>query len=306
MGIDQRMQQWLENSRQRFFESDYKELDKELTPEGRTEWNSIYASYRSGALLHGTVIGVEKIAAPSMDSAGGVGDGPDEITCIVVVPYRVKILIPEPLIWWPGEERESFLLNHMGGANVDFVIIAVDRLNEFAIASRVRAMDRRRWQMTMVERLQAGDITSCEILSVGPGLLTMSCHGFDYTVTQSGLSYSCLGDLRSVYRPGQRLKAKVIAVDEGNLEISVKDAAPDPYIGAEYRHPVGSTRLATIISKYKGGVFARLTDGCTVVCRYARQFEDSQFRPEDIVNVEITSYMDGRKWLRGKIKGKIG
>ena len=36
MGIDQRMQQWLESSRQKFFESDYKELDKELTPEGGT------------------------------------------------------------------------------------------------------------------------------------------------------------------------------------------------------------------------------------------------------------------------------
>ena len=35
------------------------ELDKNLSEEERREWNSIYASYRAGSLLTGTVSGME-------------------------------------------------------------------------------------------------------------------------------------------------------------------------------------------------------------------------------------------------------
>ena len=35
------------------------ELDKDLSEEERREWNSIYASYRGGSLLTGTVSGLE-------------------------------------------------------------------------------------------------------------------------------------------------------------------------------------------------------------------------------------------------------
>ena len=65
---------------------------------------------------------------------------------MIVLPYRVKILIPEPFFWWPGEERETFVLNSMAGANVDFVIIAVDRPAGCAVASRTMALSRRRWE----------------------------------------------------------------------------------------------------------------------------------------------------------------
>jgi len=38
------------------------ELDKKLSLEERKEWDSIYASYRAGSLLSGTVTGVDSYA----------------------------------------------------------------------------------------------------------------------------------------------------------------------------------------------------------------------------------------------------
>ena len=64
--------------------------------------------------------------------------------------------------------------------------------------------------------------------------------------------------------------------------------------------------MASITSKYAGGVFVRLDDGCTAVCRYARHFSDDQFHPGDTVKVEIVSYSDDKQWMLAKIKGKIG
>lgn len=225
---------------------------------------------------------------------------------MIVLPYRVKILIPEPFFWWQGEERESFVLQNMAGANVDFVIIAVDRMGGCAIASRTMALSRRRWEAKEIAHLEQDSIVDCDVLSVGPSRLTLSCYGYDDTLTQIGLSYSYLGDLRDTYRPGQVLRAKVLSFTEEQLEVSVKAAAPNPYEGARQRHPPGSIRMASITSKYAGGVFVRLDDGCTAVCRYARHFSDDQFQPGDMVKVEIVSYSDDKQWMLAKIKGKIG
>ena len=98
----------------------------------------------------------------------------------------------------------------------------------------------------------------------------------------------------------------MLSFTDERLEVSVKAAAPNPYDGARQRHPPGSVRMASITSKYAGGVFVRLDDGCTAVCRYARHFSDDQFHPGDTVKVEIVSYSDDKQWMLAKIKGKIG
>lgn len=307
MDFNEKAKAWLSDARERFFSLDLKELDSTLTPEEQAEWNDIYASFRSGTLMRGKVIGSEQLSLSSDSSAESPDDSDEQaIPCLIILPYRVKILLPEPLFWWPGEERNHFVLNNMGGANVDFVIIAVDRMAGCAMASRVMALTRLRWQAQEIDRLDEGSIVNCDVLSVGPSRLTLSCYGYDETLTAAGLSYSYLGDLRSIYRPGQTIRAKVLFSGAGRLEISVKAAAPNPYEGARQRHPPGSIRTASITNKYAGGVFVRLDDGCTAVCRYARHFADDQFQVGDTVKVEIISHSDDKQWMLAKIKGKLG
>lgn len=307
MDITEKVQEWLEKARERFFALDLRELDESLTPEERAEWDNIYASFRSGSLMRGRIIGMEYMPRPEVYPSSEAADSEGtDMPCMIILPYRVKILIPEPFFWWQGEERESFVLNNMAGANVDFVIIAVDRTAGCAIASRIMALSRRRWEAKEIAHLEEGSIVDCDVLSVGPSRLTLSCYGYDDTLTQIGLSYSYLGDLRNTYCPEQILHAKVLSFTDERLEVSVKAAAPNPYDGARQRHPPGSVRMASITSKYAGGVFVRLDDGCTAVCRYARHFSDDQFHPGDTVKVEIVSYSDDKQWMLAKIKGKIG
>jgi len=49
------------SDRQLFYETKFNELDRDLTPEERQEWNSIYASYRGGSALTGIIIGVDPL-----------------------------------------------------------------------------------------------------------------------------------------------------------------------------------------------------------------------------------------------------
>ena len=47
--------------------------------------------------------------------------------CAVVIAYRVKVLIPETEFWMPGEERPTHVLRNMTGAEIDYMILDVDR-----------------------------------------------------------------------------------------------------------------------------------------------------------------------------------
>ena len=101
MDITEKVQEWLGKARERFFALDLRELDESLTPEERVEWDNIYASFRSGSLMRGRIIGLEHMPRPEAASGSEAADSED-MPCMIVLPYRVKIMIPEPFFWWAG------------------------------------------------------------------------------------------------------------------------------------------------------------------------------------------------------------
>ena len=248
----------LSTSRKAFNATAFSELDRNLSDDEREEWNAIYASFSSRSLLRNTVIGLESIPFPTDDEPEQV------LTCMVVMRHLVKVLISLPLFWI---EPTGINPNSVIGADVDYIIIGVDREGECAIAARSLALEQQRWHALNVQHITEGDVVSVSVLACGPTRITVTACGFDVTMGQQAMSYTYLADMREEYHAGQQLQAKVISVSEDMLALSVRDVGTDPYLNAELRHPVGSSRIATISSKYAGGVFCRLTDGCTVVCR---------------------------------------
>lgn len=128
------------SDREKFFHLDFHKLDRNLSEEERREWNAIYASYRGGSPLSGTVIGVDMFSLNVRSRRTGEVRK-RELSCAIVVPYRVRILIPETEMW-SGEGRPGMSLNHIMGATLSFNIIKVDRENGFALASRKSAISR--------------------------------------------------------------------------------------------------------------------------------------------------------------------
>ena len=60
------------SDRQKFYELKFNRLDRDLTPEERQEWNSIYASYRGRSALTGTIIGVDPFSVQVRNPATGM------------------------------------------------------------------------------------------------------------------------------------------------------------------------------------------------------------------------------------------
>ena len=293
--------------RRSFYDLDFNALDRGLTPEQRQEWNSIYASYRGHSVLTGSIVGADPRVNRFRDRRTGRRVPLDDMYCATVILFRIPILIPAKEMWIKGEEREDFVLRSMGGASIDFVVTQVDREGCFAVASRRMAMQFRRYYFSTQPSLHSiGSRVKCRVLTVGPRRCLVECHGFDISLTQRDMSYTAIPDLRKQYHRGQELDCIVKDYDrrEGRLVISVKETNPNPFDGAELRHPVRSRRQAVIAGKYAGGIFCNLPDGVVVMCSYSFQYDDAAFAIGDRVVVMIQRYDFHKKQIYGKIVAK--
>lgn len=282
------------------------EMDRNLTEQERQEWNDIYASYRSKSVLTGKIIGVDAHAFHVRNRETGQVER-KRMYCAAVISLRVKVLIPETEMWMPGEERPTHVLRNMSGAEIDYVILDVDRENNMAIASRrMGAMIRRRAFDAARGGHEPGERLTCRILTVGPSRCLVECGGRDLTLRYQDISYSSFSDLREKYHPGEKLDCVLKDFDRasGRLTISVKEAAPNPFEGAMTRHPLGCRRQAVISGKYGGGVFCTMPDGTTCLCLYTAQHTDRDFRKGDTVILVIVKYDFERSLIYGRILSK--
>ena len=294
------------SDRQSFYELDFNALDRGLTAEERQEWNSIYASYRGRSALTGTVIGVDPLHISVRNKDTGEMER-KTMYCAIVVPYRVRVVIPDTEMWEQEQARPDFVLQNMVGATIDFIIIKVDRENGVAVASRRLAARSQRYFFAHRPTLsRVGAQVKCRVLSVGPRRCLVECYGHDINLTQRELRYTAIPDLREEYHPGEELDCVVTGFDpeKDDLQISVKATQSNPFDGAEQRHPVGSRRYATIAGKYGGGVFCNLPDGTVCMCNYSYQHEDSDFMVGDTVIVLVQRFEEEKRQMYGKIMSK--
>ena len=294
------------SDRQKFFDLKFNRLDRGLTPEERQEWNSIYASYRGRSALRGTITGIDPLRVNVWNRETEEMER-QTMYCAIVIPYRVRIVIPATEMWDRGWERPDFVLQNMVGSSIDFIVTKVDRESGFAIASRRLALRARRYYFAHRPNLNAvGTRVKCRVMSVGPRRALIECYGHDLNLTQRELRYTAIPDLRDEYHPGQELECvvKVYDPDTDRLEISVKETESNPYEGAEQRHPVGSRRQAMIAGKYGGGVFCNMVDGTVCMCNYSYQHDDSDFAVGDTVILVVQRFDEEKKQMYGKILSK--
>lgn len=289
------------NARQAFYSLDFRTLDRDLSPEQEQEWNAIYASFRSRSILTGTVIGVDDHTFDITEEDGIIQRR--SVRSLVIIGYRVKVMIPETEVWAVGEENPRYAIRGMVGAKVDYVIMSVDRENDCAVASRRMAMTKQR-RHTLQTARAGRDIVTCDVLLVSRKTLMVGCGGFDLVLTQRDLSYTAIADLRGEYKPGMELRARLLDIQDGKPVVSVKEVNPNPFDGADQRHPVGCRRQAVIEGKYVGGVFCRLPDDTTCLCLYSNNHYDAAFETGDTVLVHITEFNYNRKLIYGRIVGK--
>ncbi len=282
------------------------EDNSEEAVKDHTETVSIYASYQSKSVITGNVVGVD------MHEFNIVPEGkrkavPQTMRCLIVIKYRVKVIIPETEVFDVDLGTGYHVLHSMCGANIEYVITNVDRESGFAIGSRKMALERIR-KSPKHNRIKVDSIVDAKILSVGKAMATISYNGYDMALSQKDILYASIPDLREIMKPGDIRKALVKEYSRADrrLVLSLKEAAPHPFDGVETRHPIGSTRIGTIVGKYMGGIFCRLHDGTTnVLCSYITMEYDGDYNIGDSVEIIIRKYNYEKRTVYGKIVRKM-
>lgn len=282
------------------------ELDKELTQPEKDEWNAIYASYRSGSVITGTVAGVDYHEFSTIPK-GKKKSVKESMRCLIVIKYRIKIIIPETEVFIAPVASGGYVLHSMCGADADYVVTYVDREGGFAVASRKKALEK--MQMAIGRRKSlVGKTVDVKVISVGQNVCTVNYSGYDVRLNQRDISYSIVPDLRNTIKPGEVKKAVITEFSAADkiIKLSVKYTMPHPFEGVEIRHPIGSTRIATIVGKYGGGVFCRLYDNVTdVLSAYDALHCDGDFAIGDSVEILIKKFNIEKKLVYGKMLRKM-
>lgn len=255
------------------------EMDRHLTQPEKEEWQAIYASYRSGSVISGSVVGVD-LHEFRVVPEGKKRAVPQTSRCLIVIQYRVKVIIPETEVFLEEFDAGYHVLHSMCGATVEYVVTYIDRESGFAIASRKLALEKTQRAMAR-RRIREGQVVDVKVISVGKNVCTVTYAGYDVMLPQRDVSYSIVPDLRETLYPGMVKKAvvKEFNRDDKVLKLSIKETMPHPFDGIETRHPISSVRIATIVGKYGGGVFCRLYDNVTdVLCSYESMQYDGDYK----------------------------
>lgn len=288
-----------------FNDSNFAELDKELTPEERAEWQAIYASYRSESIIRGEAVGVDFHEFEFIPE-GKKRPVKQNIKCVIVISYRIKIIIPETEMFLNPLFNGKFVYHTLCGSQLDYIVTHIDREGGFAVASRKKALEKLQWVTN--RRSLENRIVNTNVISVGKSSCVINYRGYDVILHQRDISYITINDLREILHSGEQRMAKVkeFSPDDGILKLSIKETMPHPFDGVEIRHPIGAMRIATVVGKYGGGVFCRLYDNSTdVLCSYNTMHYDGDFQIGDRVEIVIRKLNREKRLVYGKMIRKI-
>ena len=169
----------------------------------------------------------------------------------VVYMEGFKILIPasemvdiDPTINNPRpiEEQQRFLLERRINAEIDFIVTEIDEEEQFAVASRKKAMKRRvEEQMLRKDNetgeylIDEGSFVEARIVATFRGSIVVEAFGVESTIPIKELSYARMSDASDSFQVGEWTVIKILKIKRDvenavvSMEASVKQTKPHPF-----------------------------------------------------------------------------
>jgi small subunit ribosomal protein S1 len=156
-------------------------------------------------------------------------------------------------------------LRAMVGKQIMLRVIEVDRRRRRLIFSQLAAI--KEWRTArrskLLKEIEEGQIRRGRIRTIVDFGLFVNLGGMDGLVHVSELSWGRIENPTEVYRPGQRIKVKVLNVDRERqrIALSIKALTPDPWDTVPDRYSIGSLVMGRITHVVDFGVFIELEPG---------------------------------------------
>lgn len=256
------------------------------------DFDMLLASAKSGVILSGKIVGIHS-----------VNEGKSVATWVAEVQYgndMVNVLIPSYELYNydlkkyrdPGEEQKVHnYMADMINAEIDFIVIKVDKPTKTAFASRLAAMQKiarenykKHDSNTEKPRINVGDVVEAKVINIRAHGIIVEIFGADCTIpaskTDNRISWEYVNDCRTIFEYNEIIPVKItdikpITVDKNGteyklyaLKASYKDTQENPLETYWDTVQEGELGMAVITGIAGGSVFCKYKNRFTILCAY--------------------------------------
>lgn len=272
-------------------------------------WQDIYAAFQNQTILKGDIFGVEEYKM-----------GNKKAYALIVMFDKIKGIIPqdESGINYPlnekGEKKVTLsrkeqlsvkkqLLNLVGQSEpVKVTEICRDNNDEMVILSRQAAMK----QLAEItwKKLYEGIIVTGKVRQIGKSNIVFEVGGILTGIPKEELSWGFIVDPWVLVKKGQKLKVKVMEIDNEKhvLKVSPRECLTNPWPECTKRYNKLNLYRGKVTRVIDRAVFVNLEPGVDVYCQHMK-FD--RLEPGDVVVVKIHGIDAKNKSIWGSLTSKI-
>lgn len=114
----------------------------------------------------------------------------------------------------------------------------------------------------LVDKYNLGDVVDGEVTgAVDFGIFVKLEEGLEGLVHISELDWALVENPRDLYRPGDKVKAKITEIKDGKVSLSIKALKPNPWQDAEKKYKSGDRVEGVVIKYNKHGALVSIEEG---------------------------------------------
>lgn len=171
-------------------------------------------------------------------------------------------LKPEHYPRVPDGDKDKIVaeLQELIGQKIEVAIINLDQEEGKLIFSEKTSGNKER--KVIIDKYALGDIIEGEVTgAVDFGIFVKIEEGLEGLVHISELNWALVENPRDLYKPGDKIKAKIIEVKDDKISLSIKALKDNPWLEAEKKYKKGEKTTGVVIKYNKHGALISIEEG---------------------------------------------
>ena len=229
---------------------------KALSIDSMVHWQKIFESRQNQTILQAIVTGMEN----KVYQVNPV----KEKLCALVEVGDISGMIPLDFLGIEEDDPKHVAkARSLIGEKVVFVVIAVDRNNNFFVGSRLEA--RRQMADRCLRRINEGETILAVVRQVFNSNMIVDIGGIECSIPASEVSHGWVDNMHDLFKNGDHINVKVLSIDKENknVRVSVKALQPNPWDSINNYFKERGEYIGTISGTAEFGVYVTLREGIT-------------------------------------------
>lgn len=217
-------------------------------------WQKVYESRQNQTILQALVTGMEN----KVYQVNPV----KEKLCVLVEVGDIRGMIPIDFLGFEeNDPKQVDKARRLLGEHVAFVVIAVDRDNNFFVGSRSEALKQMADQC--LKRIHVGDDTLAVVRQVFNNNMIVDIGGIQPSIPASEISHGWVDSVHDHYKVGDHIKVRVQEIDKKNrtVKVSVKALQPNVWDRITEYYKEKGEYIGTVSGTAEFGAYITLREG---------------------------------------------